>query len=345
MPSLGSNLTKRWRHLAAGGRFLLKLPLAAVLLAATPLFAQQTGVSHPPDTAVEDSLPAPTAPVTAPVQVLRAPVLVVPAASASPASPSSYPQSSIADESPSVTLQHHDLARFDPDGKVVGDDVINNPNAIAAGTMLRARLETEIQTATTQPGTPFRAQITEPLMKDGRVIVPAGSLLEGRVTDVRGGRRLHGPALIHLQAQTIVLPDGSRMPIRASVIDTDKFADTRIDTEGNIIRKDHAKQTFAEFSLATGSTAAAGGLIAGVPGALVGAGIGAGVGTVMWLKADRQTQLPPDTLLVLALDTPLTIQPLVREPVYSAQPVDATPAAGRTGAQAAPEPQAFVPGS
>ncbi len=326
-----------------------KLPLAAVLLVATPLLAQQSGVSRPPDTAVEDTAPVPALPPAGQeVPVVRAPVLVMPASgnAAEGAIPSTDP-TMVRHQSPPVTLPHRDLAKFDPDGRVVGDDIItSNSSAIAVGTMLHARLETTIETATTQPGTPFRAQITEPLLHEGRVVVPAGSVLEGRVTDVRGGRRIHGPALIHLQAQTIVLPDGSRMPVHASVIDTDKFADTRIDQEGNIVRKDHAKQTFAEFSLAAGSTAAAGGLIAGVPGALVGAGIGAGVGTVMWLKADRQTQLPSDTMLVLALDAPLPIQPLVREPDYSAQPTAApsiAPAASMPASPVTPEPQAFVP--
>ncbi|MBE7181564.1 MAG: TrbI/VirB10 family protein, partial [Terriglobus roseus] len=189
-----------------------KLPLAAVLLAATPIFAQQTGVSNPPDTPVEDSAPAPDA---AQVPVVRAPVLVVPTAQSSmPATATTLAGS----DSPSVTLQRHDLTKFDPDGRVVGDDVVINPNAIAAGTMLRAKLETTIRTDSTQPGTPFRAQIVEPLVHEGRVVVPAGSVLEGSVTEIRGGRRLHGPALIHLQAQSIVLPDGSRMPLHASVI-------------------------------------------------------------------------------------------------------------------------------
>lgn len=322
---------------------MLKLPLAAVLLAAAPLLAQQSGVSHPPETAVEDSSPLPSA-----VPVVNAPVLVVPSAPA-PASQTAIPASAttaIQDDSPAVTLRHRDLARFDPDSRVVGDDSFNNPNSIAAGTIVRARLQTTIHTATTQQGTPFRAQITEPILHEGSVVVPSGSVLEGHVTEVRGGRRLHGPALIHLQAQTIILPDGSRMPVHASVIDTDKFADTRIDQEGNIIRKDHAKQTLATFSLAAGSTAAAGGLIAGVPGALIGAGIGAGVGTVMWLKADRQTELQPDTMIVLALDAPLAIQPLVREPSYSSEPFtkpSGAPAVATPATPAAPEPQAFVP--
>lgn len=322
-----------------------KLSFAAVLLVATPIFAQQSGVSNPPDTAVEDSAPVPALPAaSASVPVVRAPVLVVPQNTSGSAIPATA-ATAAEDESPSVTLHRRDLAKFDPDGRIVGDDIVESPNTVAAGTMLHARLQTLIQTASTQPGAPFRAEITEPLMHDGSVVVPTGAVLEGHITDIRGGRRLHGPALIHLQAQTIVLPDGSRMPIRASVIDTDKFADTRIDQEGNIVRKDHAKQTFAEFSLAAGSTAAAGGLIAGVPGALIGAGVGAGVGTVMWLKADRQTELPADTQIVLALDSPLAIRPLVREPEFSATPapMPAGTAATMNAAPVQAEPQAFVP--
>ena len=58
------------------------------------------------------------------------------------------------------------------------------------------------------------------------------------------------------------------MPIHASVVDTDQFNSTRIDDEGNIIRKDHAKQTLTAMSLTTGSAAAAGGVIGGPAGAL-----------------------------------------------------------------------------
>lgn len=316
-----------------------KLPLAAVLLAATPLFAQQTGVSHPPDVEIEAAVPdqAPARPANVPV--VSAPVLVVPQTAAVTTPNTSY---AAADESPAATLKHRDLAKFDPDGEIV-TSVPVNPHEIAAGTMVHARLKTTIETATTQPGTPFRAEITEPLVKDGRVIVPAGSAVEGHITDVRGGRRFRGPALIHLQAQTIILPDGSRMPIHASVVDTDQFNSTRIDDEGNIIRKDHAKQTLAAMSLTTGGAAAAGGVIAGPAGALVGAGIGAGVSTIWWLKQDRQTEMPADSMVVLALTEPLPIQPLVQEPNFSTQPAPSAPAMPMAETPAYKEPQSFVP--
>ena len=233
---------------------------------------------------------------------------------------------SASSSSPAVTLQRRDLEKFhaDPDSGIV-ENVPQHTGEVAEGTLLHARLRTAISTASTAAGARFSAELTEPLMNIGRVVAPAGSLVEGRVTELRSGKRIRGTALIHLETEALVLPDGSRIPLRASVIDTDQTAENRTDNEGNVLRKDHAKQTLAAASLATGGAAAAGGVIAGVPGALVGAGIGAGVSTVVWLKEDRQAQLPEDSMLVLALSSPLTIQSLVREPNYSANASDMQP--------------------
>ncbi len=297
------------------------LSLAAVLVAVTPLAAQQTGVSHPPETTIEDTATVSTGQTTETnVPVVTAPAVVVQPSKSQAATPgaaySDVPTITSQETSPAVTLKRHETAQFDPDGSVVGD-VPQRADELGTGTMLRMRLKRGIETATTQEGTPFTAEITEPVMHMGHVVVPSGSTVEGRVTEIRGGKRFRGAAMIHLQAQNVVLPDGTRMPISASVIDTDQYANTRIDAEGNVVRKDHAGQTLAEMSLATGGAAAAGGVLGGVPGALIGAGIGAGVGTVMWLKQDRQTQLPADTLLVMALTSPAPIRSLVKEPEYS----------------------------
>ena len=55
------------------------------------------------------------------------------------------------------------------------------------------------------------------------------------------------------------------------------------------------------MGLATGGTVAAGAMIGGVPGAVIGAGVGAGVSTVVWLKQDRQADLPKDLGVVFSL--------------------------------------------
>lgn len=312
-----------------------RLALAAFLLA-TPLVAQQTGVSHPPDTIVED-VPAPAAKPSAAV-----PVDV-------PASPAAPPEDQYQPYRPTATLHTRDQVTpegsqtSDPDAGIV-TDVPRRPNELPVGTTLRMRLRTGITTDETQPNTPFLADLTENVESDGRVVLPAGSTVEGVVTQARGGRRIRGAALIHLQAQAVLLPDGTRMPLRAAVVDTDQYQNTRVDDEGNILRKDHVGATLAAMSLTTGGAAAAGGVLGGPAGALIGAGVGAGVSTAWWLKQDRQAHLPQNTLVVLGLTEPLVIGGLVREPNFSyAQPAPAIPV---TPAQAQPgyvPQQSFVP--
>lgn len=310
------------------------LVLAAALVA-TPLMAQQSGISHPPDAIVQDVPSQPAAPAK--------PSAAIPAENT--ASDSIYQpyRRTIA-----LHTRTEPPAPADPDSGIV-TDVPRRPNELPAGTVLRMRLRSEITTDQTQPNTPFIAELSENVIDNGRVVLPAGSTVEGVISEVRGGKRIWGAALIHLETRFIVLPDGTRTPLRAAVIDTDQYAHTRVDEEGNIRRKDHVGATLAAMSLTTGGAAAAGGVLGGPAGALVGAGVGAGVSTVWWLKQDRQAHLPGSTLLVFGLTEPLTIRGLVREPNFSSAPT-ALPDAGpstqayrQTQPAYTAAPQSFVP--
>jgi hypothetical protein len=166
-----------------------------------------------------------------------------------------------------------------------------------------------LSTASTMPGTKFTAQIVEPVEKDGRVIIPIGSILDGQVTEVHGGRRISGRAALHLEPRSITLPDGTHYIVHAQLIDTSR-SDFSVDGEGTLKRKDHPKETLAVMSLATGSSAVAGAMIGGGVGAVVGAGLGAGVSTYIWLKQDRQATLKKDSALVFSLTTPMILTPI-----------------------------------
>jgi len=152
--------------------------------------------------------------------------------------------------------------------------------------------------------------VSEPVMRDGQVVVPVGALLEGRVTFVRGGKRVGAAAAIHLEAHTVTLPDGSRYMLSARVIDTNSWGDTKVDSEGTILRKDHAKATDAMTSLSTVGGMAAGAAMGGVPGAVIGAGLGAGVSTAVWMRQDRQADLPKDLCVVFSLTEPMRVTPM-----------------------------------
>jgi hypothetical protein len=238
-----------------------------------------------------------------------------------------------------VAASGKDAAAFDPDANIVteetagqadrlllsgtGDEaakensdagivtrVASRPGEVPDGTLVKVKLMEELSTLTTKAGTSFSAEVSEPVMRDGQVVVPAGALLEGRVTFVRGGKRVGASAAIHLEARTITLPDGSQYGLRARVIDTNSWGDTKVDSEGTILRKDHSKATATTVGISTGGGMAAGAVVGGLPGALVGAGVGAGVSTAVWMRQDRQADLPKDLGVVFCLTEPMRVTPM-----------------------------------
>jgi hypothetical protein len=204
-------------------------------------------------------------------------------------------------------------AAFDPDANIVTTTIPDTPPADSAAldagivtsvperegelreaTLLKARINQSLSTTSTLEGSQFTASLTEPVIKEGRVILPIGSVIEGRVTEVRSGRRISGRAALHLEVSDVKLPDGTHYILHAQLIDTNQNNQSNVDNEGTLVRRDHPKQTLAAMSVATGGAAAAGAMMGGGVGALIGAGIGAGASTVLWLKQDRQEALPKD---------------------------------------------------
>jgi hypothetical protein len=188
--------------------------------------------------------------------------------------------------------------------------VASRPGEVPDGTLVKVKLMEELSTLTTKAGTSFSAEVSEPVLRDGQVVVPAGALLEGRVTFVRGGKRVGASAAIHLEARTITLPDGSQYGLRARVIDTNSWGDTKVDSEGTILRKDHSKATATTVGISTGGGMAAGAVVGGLPGAVIGAGVGAGVSTAVWMRQDRQADLPKDLGVVFCLTEPMRVTPM-----------------------------------
>jgi hypothetical protein len=187
---------------------------------------------------------------------------------------------------------------------------------------VKVKLREPLSTLTTRPGSRFSAEVSEPVMRDGIIVVPMGSVMDGRVTWVRGGKRVTGGAAIHLEPQAVTLPDGSRYVMHARAIDTSSWDNTKVDNEGTILRKENKKGDLGVMSLTTGGGAAAGAMIGGVPGALIGAGVGAGVSTIVWLKQDRQAELPKDLGVIFSLTVPMVMTPVSAsvEPVRTTTP-------------------------
>lgn len=200
----------------------------------------------------------------------------------------------------------------DPDAAIV-THVDTPSNQLVEGTPIHARLDQEISSEENGAGTPFTAQVTQDVAQNGRVVIPVGSVLHGRVTHADYGRRITGPASLRLSPDEVVLPDGTHYTLHALVSQTSRRSDTKVNGEGTVQSKDHVKRIAAEYAIGGGSGAVAGAAAAGPMGAVVGTAIGVGVITAHWLLQHNAAVLPAQSEITFGL-----IQPMILTPITTA---------------------------
>jgi hypothetical protein len=196
----------------------------------------------------------------------------------------------------------------DPTSGVVMD-VPAGPNELPAATLLRARLMSFLSTRITKPGDLFTAALAADVVRNSRVLLPAGSTIHGRITAAHNGKGITTASVLRLEATSITLPDGSTYPLHAEVVDLNHVAGSHVTAEGAIVDNAMTRGQAAKLGATTGGGAVAGALVGGGVGAAVGATIGAGVGTVLYLRRDREQTIPANAELVFALDTSLDLTP------------------------------------
>ena len=281
----------------------LRITTAALVLAAAPLFGQATGVSHPDSSVITSDDAVPTSKPLTPRPSAAVPATAPTGEVYGPYIP--YQGPGVASAPPVVKTAPVE----NPLDAMIVVSVPERNGELRAGTLLKTKMLDTLSTSSTLQGTRFSAAVTEPIERNGKVIIPVGSILEGRVTEVHGGRRISGGALLHLETLNVTLPDGTHYIVHAQIIETGR-SDFNVSSEGTLKKKGHTRENLVIIGGVTGAGAAAGAMIGGGVGAAVGAGIGAGVSTVIWLKQDRQATLPKDVTLVFSLTTPMILTPM-----------------------------------
>ncbi len=176
---------------------------------------------------------------------------------------------------------------------------------LETGTLIRVRLQQALSTSKTVAGDPFTAIVMSPVSQLGKVIIPMGSEVKGRVVSVRAGKTLRGNATMRLRPDLVTMPDGSRYMLHAEVMQADGTY-TKAGSEGTITTKSQLKRDAIEYGVGAGGGALIGAQVAGGPGAIVGTAIGAGVITIHLLLQNHQAQLAKDSVLVFGLTEPMT---------------------------------------
>src|SRR3954462_4323198 len=187
-------------------------------------------------------------------------------------------------------------------------------NDVAKGTEIRATLDTPLSSKTSKVGDRFTATVAQDVKGvNGSVGVPAGSKLEGEVSEVEQGKalpQLRGKGRLNLRFTDIVLPNGTRAPIfltLKNVTDTSgkQSSSSSTSTEGEVNSRTSGGTVAKDVGIGAGVGTVAG-LIFGH--AMRGLAIGAiaGGGYVLATQG-KDVEMPAKAGLVLNADSPINV--------------------------------------
>jgi hypothetical protein len=153
---------------------------------------------------------------------LAAPMMVLEAFGAEPEKRSSMSPAGAASSEPRSELQS------EPD--------LPGLETLPAGTACKILLLGDVSASKSKPGDVVQARLLEPLLVNSRVVLPAGSLFQGKVvkqTPPRWGSRAGS---LYLTFTGLTLPGGNLIPIAASLAgaELDRRSHTKIDAEGRL---------------------------------------------------------------------------------------------------------------
>jgi hypothetical protein len=102
------------------------------------------------------------------------------------------------------------------------------------GSLVHAVLLTPLNSATTAKSADVEAQLSQPLIDQGRLILPAGTHLRGSVLQVRPARSFHRNGQLRIVFREIVLPSGAVQPAdtRLQGIQSNAADNAQLDSEG-----------------------------------------------------------------------------------------------------------------
>ena len=162
---------------------------------------------------------------------------------------------------------------------------------IPVGQELDVRLQSPLSSETAAAEQRFEAVTAVDVTQDGAVLIPAGSLVRGVVTDVKRPGRLDRVGSLTLSFDQITVR-GRAYPIRAMA--------TQVYESGGI------RQEAGTAGVGGGAGAIIGGILGGVKGAVLGAVIGAG-GAIAATEG-KDVNLPQGAIIRIRLDSAVNVR-------------------------------------
>jgi hypothetical protein len=165
---------------------------------------------------------------------------------------------------------------------------------LPAGTVLTVRLASALGSKTSNTGDRFNATIAAPVESGGKVVLPKGAELQGKVVDAKSQGRFKGGASLSLALESVTV-GGEAYDIKTSSVSR--------------YQKGKGKRSAALIGGGAGGGALIGGLAGGGKGVLIGAVLGAGAGTAgAAYTGEKEIVLAAESTLSFKLTAPLTVK-------------------------------------
>jgi len=180
---------------------------------------------------------------------------------------------------------------------------------IPAGTKVPVALKHAISTRGSREGDAVYAETTFPVVANGRVLIPSGTYVQGRISHIQRAGRIKGRAEVLMHFTTLIYPSGYTVLLPGSVENAPGIDKTKVkDNEGTIQGDGQTAQKVGEIAGAGATGAVIGGAAEGGKGALIGAGVGGAVGTAIGLLTrgnDVKLDVGTTVEMVIQRDVPL----------------------------------------
>ena len=165
---------------------------------------------------------------------------------------------------------------------------------VPASSVVGLKVETSLSSETARVEDRVEARVTRDVMADGRLAIPAGTRVLGDVTLVERGGKMKDKARLGVRFHTLVLADGSHVPLRTDAIMR----------EGSSPGAESARK----IGGAAIGGAIIGAIVGGAKGAAIGGATGAGAGSAVVMAGDRNAAtLPSGTVVTVRLNSPVSI--------------------------------------
>jgi hypothetical protein len=221
------------------------------------------------------SLPAIHTPAAAPVQASQVP----PAPVAAPVEP--IPATKATDQ------LAQELPRAPEPPQREFEEVV-----VPAESVIGLQTETPLSSDRARVEDRVEARVTRDVRVSGRIAIPAGAKAIGSVTQVDRGGKFRERARLAVRFHTLVLTDGTRLPINTETI----------------VREGAEPDAAKKVGGGAVGGAILGAILGGAKGAAIGAAAGAGGGAAVQMAGDRSAvSLPPGTPLTVRIIAPVTI--------------------------------------